>query len=154
MRTSSRLIAAIAGLASIVAADDILRASGFTECTDDSNVKVEKVNLSYNNSNKTIIFDVAGSSAKQQNVSAVLEVKAYGNDIYSNKFDPCDPGTFVEQLCPVPAGDFAADGQLAIPAQYADMVPAIAFQIPDIAALATLKLVSQEDGKEVACIQS
>ncbi len=34
------------------------------------------------------------------------------------------------------------------------MVPAIAFQIPDIAAMATLQLKSRDSGERVACIQS
>ncbi|KAI9171477.1 Flavin carrier protein 2 [Paramyrothecium foliicola] len=149
-----RLVTAVAVLATGVLGDDILRTSGFTECTKNTAVKVEKVDLSYNSSNKTIIFDVAGSSEKQQNVSAVLEVKAYGNDIYSETFNPCDSKTFVERLCPVPEGNFAANGKLAIPEKYASMVPAIAFQIPDIAALATLKLISAENGEEVACLKA
>jgi hypothetical protein len=148
-----RLAAAVTLLATGTAADNILETSGFTICKDNNDLKVQKVDLKYNSSNKTIIFDVAGSSASEQNVTAVLEVKAYGNDIYSQKVDPCRDETFVEQLCPVPQGDFAAKGKLPIPDEYASMVPAIAFQIPDIAAFATLKLLSA-DGEEIACIKS
>ena len=54
----------------------------------------------------------------------------------------------------VPVGTFAAKGSQAIPAQFADLVPAIAFQIPDIAAMATLQLQSKDTGARVACIQS
>lgn len=54
----------------------------------------------------------------------------------------------------VPAGTFAASGTQAIPAQYASLVPAIAFQIPDISAQATLQLKSLDTGNDVACIQS
>lgn len=149
-----RLATAIAVLATGVLGDDVLQTSGFTVCKDNANIKVEKIDLRYNNSNKTIVFDVAGASGKEQNVTAVLEVKAYGNDIYSNSFNPCNATTFVDRLCPVPKGNFAASGKLEIPEQYASMVPSIAFQIPDIAAMATLKLVSEDDGQEVACIQS
>src|SRR5690606_2400779 len=54
----------------------------------------------------------------------------------------------------VPAGTFAARGTQKIPEEYANLVPAIAFQIPDIAAMATLKLQARESGENVACIQS
>lgn len=54
----------------------------------------------------------------------------------------------------MPEGSFSANGTQAIPAQYANLVPAIAFQIPDIAAMATLTLQSKETGQKVACIQS
>lgn len=54
----------------------------------------------------------------------------------------------------VPAGTFGARGVQEIPKEFADLVPAIAFQVPDIAALATLELKSLETGQEVGCIQS
>ncbi|KAK0657188.1 hypothetical protein B0T16DRAFT_425505 [Cercophora newfieldiana] len=134
---------------------DILQTTGFSSCNNrTASVSVQRVNISYNNNNKTVSFDVAGSSTQVQNVTAILNVTAYGQQIYSNAFDPCSPGTFVKQLCPVPIGTFSAKGSQAIPAQFADMVPAIAFQIPDIAAMATLQLQSKDTGVRVACIQS
>ncbi|KAB5536390.1 hypothetical protein GE09DRAFT_971193 [Coniochaeta sp. 2T2.1] len=133
---------------------NILETSGFSLCNSNSSVSVQRVNISYNNDNKTVTFDVAGTSTKQQNVIAILNVTAYGQQIYSNSFDPCSSGTFVQQLCPVPIGTFSAKGVQAIPKQYADMVPNIAFQIPDIAAMATLQLKAKDGGEKVACIQS
>ncbi|OAA48727.1 Transient receptor potential (TRP) domain containing protein [Metarhizium rileyi] len=132
----------------------ILKTSGFSNCGSDSSIKVDKIDISYNNENKTVTFDVAGSSNKPQNVTAILDVAAYGNTVYSKTFNPCDEGTFVEQLCPVPVGHFAARGSQQIPSEYANMVPGIAFQIPDISAHATLQLISQDGGEKVACIQS
>jgi hypothetical protein len=54
----------------------------------------------------------------------------------------------------VPAGFFSAQGTQAIPAQYASLIPAIAFQVPDIAAQATLELKAVDGGQEMACITS
>jgi len=146
----------VAGLVLVngVAGADILQTTGFSSCNKNASVSVQRVNISYNNNNKTVSFDISGSSSQIQNVTAILNVTAYGQQIYSNAFDPCSPGTFVKQLCPVPVGTFSAKGSQAIPAQFADMVPAIAFQIPDIAAMATLQLQSKDTGARVACIQS
>jgi len=60
----------------------------------------------------------------------------------------------VQQLCPVPVGSFAAKGEQAIPAEYANQIPSIAFSIPDIAAEATLELKELDTGENVACITS
>lgn len=57
-------------------------------------------------------------------------------------------------MCLVPAGSFSAQGTQAIPAQYASLIPAIAFQVPDIAAQATLELRATDGGQEMACITS
>ncbi|KJR82574.1 uncharacterized protein SPSK_03042 [Sporothrix schenckii 1099-18] len=152
------LAASVCLNAAATAATDILQTTGFNNCGgNDTTVTVQKVDIQYNNANKTVTFDVAGSSAKVQNVTAILNVTAYGAQVYSNSFNPCSASTFVEQLCPVPAGSFAASGSQAIPAEFANQVPAIAFQIPDIAAQATLQLMAMDGdnkGQDVACIQS
>ncbi|CAK7202525.1 hypothetical protein SEUCBS139899_005249 [Sporothrix eucalyptigena] len=144
--------------AATTTATDILQTTGFNNCGGNStSVTVQKVDIQYNNDNQTVTFDVAGTSAKVQNVTAILNVTAYGTQVYSNSFNPCSASTFVQQLCPVPAGSFAASGSQAIPAQFANQVPSIAFQIPDIAAQATLQLVANDgdnEGQDVACIQS
>ncbi|KAI2624417.1 TRP-domain-containing protein [Hypoxylon sp. NC1633] len=144
----------VTAFASGVLSEDLLVTSGFSNCETDSSINVQKVDISYNNANKTVVFDVAGTSDREQNVTAILSVTAYGQDIYSNSFNPCDKTTYVEQLCPVPAKSFAAKGTQAIPEQYANAIPAIAFQIPDIAAQATLQLKSLDDGKDIGCVQS
>ncbi|KAM5355910.1 hypothetical protein ACJ41O_002556 [Fusarium nematophilum] len=135
--------------------NNILKTSGFSDCGSEPDIRVEKLDLSYDQDQQVVVFDVAGTSDKPRNVSAVLEVTAYGQQVYSNSFNPCSEETRITQLCPLPTGRFAAHGNQTIPAEWADKVPAIAFQVPDIAAQATLKLVSVDDPEEqVACIQS
>jgi len=92
----------VAGLLLVkgVSSADILQTTGFSSCNGNASVTVQRVNISYNNDNKTVSFDVAGSSSQVQNVTAILNVTAYGQQIYSNAFDPCSPATFVQQLCP------------------------------------------------------
>ncbi|KAK4158459.1 putative flavin carrier protein 3 [Chaetomidium leptoderma] len=152
----SLLRAALAGvlLAGGVLGVDVLETIGFSSCNTNASVSVQKVDIKYNNDDKTVTFDVAGTSNKIQNVTAVLNVTAYGQNIYSNSFNPCDQGTFVQQLCPVPSGSFSAKGTQIIPQEFASLVPDIAFQVPDIAAMATLQLMSSENGERVACVQS
>ncbi|TGJ83701.1 hypothetical protein E0Z10_g5068 [Xylaria hypoxylon] len=145
---------ATALVATGVLGDDVLVTSGFNNCNNNSDIRVEKVDIKYNNGDKTVTFNLAGTSTKEQNVTAVLTVTAFGQDFYHNEFDPCAPATFVQQLCPVPAGRFSANGTQAIPPQYADAVPAIAFQLPDVAALAKLELTSKDDNSTIGCVQS
>lgn len=83
-----------------VSAKDTLSISSFQDCQSDADINVKKMNIDYNNSDKTIIFDVAGTSTKSQNVTAKLKVEAYGKDVYTKDFNPCDASTFVAGLCP------------------------------------------------------
>ncbi|KAI1126102.1 TRP-domain-containing protein [Nemania abortiva] len=152
LRTATIWVIAFA--ATGVLGEDLLVTNGFSNCNNNSDITVDNVDIKYNNADKTVTFDVAGSSAKQQNVTAKLTVTAFGQDVYSNEFNPCAAATFVQQLCPVPAGHFGANGTQAIPPEFADKIPAIAFQIPDIAAQAKLQLTSLDDNSTIGCVQS
>ncbi|KAI1430154.1 TRP-domain-containing protein [Xylaria sp. FL1777] len=147
-------ILATALLATGVLSDDILVTSGFNNCNNNSDITVDNVDIKYNNADKTVTFNVAGTSTKEQNVTAKLTVTAFGQDVYDNEFNPCAQATFVKQLCPVPPGHFGANGTQAIPPEFADKIPAIAFQIPDIAAQAKLELTSLDTNSTIGCVQS
>lgn len=83
-----------------VLGDQTLKTSGFNTCLQNSNITVNNVNIQYDEGSQTVTFEVSGESTQVMNVSAVLSVTAYGNQIYNNTFNPCDPATFVQQLCP------------------------------------------------------
>ena len=85
---------------SSASAGDVLSSSGFTSCLPNSTVIVETANVQYNRVSGVVDFDVAGTSSKQQNVTASLVVTAYGSQVYQKSFNPCDPATKVSQLCP------------------------------------------------------
>lgn len=141
-------------LAAGVLADSVLTTSGFTNCNTTAEIKVNKADITYDQDQQQVTFDLSGTSTKVQNVSATLKVTAYGQDVYSNSFNPCETGTYVEQLCPVPSGTFGASGSQDIPSAYASKIPSIAFSIPDISANAELTLTSLDDGSEVGCIKT
>lgn len=144
----------VTALASGVLGDNILKMSGFNNCGSDADIKVEKLDISYNAEKKLLTFDVAGTNNKAQNVTANLDVTAYGNSVFKYSFKPCDEATYISQLCPLPVGSFAAKGEQEIPEEYTQKIPAIAFQVPDIAAQAKLELKGDESGEDVACIES
>lgn len=83
-----------------VLASQTLTTTGYTSCLADSSISVQKMAVTYDNDAKTVTFDVAGTSTKSQNVTATINVTAYGISVYSNSFNPCDSTSYVEQLCP------------------------------------------------------
>lgn len=133
---------------------DILKTNGFSMCSDNSDITVQQLNIEFNRATKKIDFDVAGTSAKSQNVTATMIVTAYGKQVYTKEFNPCDTNNFVAQLCPVPAGSFSAQGSQDIPDSYVSQIPSIAFSVPDLDGQATLQLKSLDDGQTLACITS
>lgn len=133
-------------------ASHILKLSSFSDCVDAPDIVINNADVQYNDETRVVQFDIAGESTKSENVTATLQVTAYGKEVYTNEFNPCDSATFVQQLCPVPVGNFSAASTQVIPAQYASQIPAVAFSIPDIALQATIELKSLDDGKNVGCV--
>lgn len=93
-----------------VIAAQTLTTSGFTTCLSGSNITVQKLDITYDNNAKTVTFDVAGTSETTMNVTAQLNVTAYGISVYQNTFNPCSEATYVEQLCPGRPLEFGPSG--------------------------------------------
>jgi len=145
---------AAASLSALVSADDVLTSSGFTNCIGDASIKVNHASIKFSKSTGNVTFDASGTSTKSQKVKANLLVTAYGVQVFQKDFDPCDSSTYVQQLCPVPEGNFSASGTQVIPADYLAKIPAIAFSVPDIDADAELHLTNIDTNQEVACVKS
>ena len=65
-----------------------------------SDITVTTLSIQYDRTTQQLTFDVAGNSAKIENVTASLYVTAYGKQVYQKSFNPCDEGSKVDQLCP------------------------------------------------------
>jgi len=129
----------------------VLTTTGYSLCQTNSTIKVQTLNVQYNQDTRVVNFDVAGSSVEVQNVTANLIVSAYGKQVYVDTFNPCDYG--MTELCPVPAASFASQGKQTIPEEYASKIPAIAFSVPDLDGVVKMELKG-DNGQDVACIQS
>lgn len=89
-----------AALPALALAGDTLTTNGFTTCLTNASIQIEKMDVTYNKNTNKVVFDVAGTSGAEQKVMASLVVAAYGREVYSKTFNPCDDDSFVEQLCP------------------------------------------------------
>lgn len=81
-------------------AADILKTEGFSSCMENAQIKVNRMEIAYDKATNMLTFDVSGTSEKEQEVIAKLIVTAYGKELYSKEFDPCDEESKVDQLCP------------------------------------------------------
>jgi hypothetical protein len=102
-RTSTLALLVSSVFLNTVIADTTLSTDGFNDCGGDNSIKVNKVDISFDKETNKVNFDVQGDSEKEQEVTATLTVTAYGINVFSKDFDPCDDATKVEQLCPCKA---------------------------------------------------
>ncbi|KAK8153145.1 hypothetical protein IWX90DRAFT_82085 [Phyllosticta citrichinensis] len=151
---SPLLLLGAAALPTAVLAGDTISTNGFSTCMTNASIQVTRMDVTYNRNTNKVDFNVAGESTEEQNVTASIEVSAYGRVVYSKSFDPCDKDNHVKQLCPVPKGTFAASGVQDIPSNYASEIPSIAFSIPDLDGTAKMELKPVDGGDDLACIQS
>ncbi|EFR05172.1 DUF907 domain-containing protein [Nannizzia gypsea CBS 118893] len=139
--------------AGLTLAGDVLKNNGFTSCLDNSDIKIQRLDFVLNRAAKTVTYDFFGVNSKTQNVTATVTIVAYGQTFTQN-LDPCASNTFIEQLCPVPAGTFSAKGEQTISEEFGARIPSIAFAVPDLDAEATMKLNGKDSNNELSCIQS
>ncbi|KAF8422707.1 hypothetical protein EV426DRAFT_702522 [Tirmania nivea] len=130
---------------------DILETNGFAACLENNTINISRLKLLYDRSTNNVTFDLAGTSSKEQNVTAVLTVTAYGKQLDGRSINPCEEG--IKMLCPVPEGNFSAKDNLAMPTEFVSQIPAIAFKVPDLDGIARLELKA-EDGTALACVES
>lgn len=77
---------------------DILTTNSFSTCLDDSAIRVDALDVTYDKNTRKIKFNVAGESKTAQNVTAKLVVSAYGKQFYEKTFSPCEQG--MTEMCP------------------------------------------------------
>ncbi|PPJ58238.1 hypothetical protein CBER1_08248 [Cercospora berteroae] len=156
MRNARRILLSLlaSSLPASVLAADVLSTDGYSLCSTSDDIKVEALDASYDRNTRLITFNVAGSSAREQKVLLHLDVQAYGRQVYETDWDPCSDDKKVEQMCPVPAGNFSSKGSQTIPEEYASKIPAIAFNIPDLEGMVKLSVKSADGGQEIACVES
>ena len=88
------------GLLPTTLAADTLSTDGASTCLKGSQIEVKKLHITYSRSTREVVFDVSGTNAKEQNVTAALSVTAYGKQVYNKDFDPCSDDNHIDQLCP------------------------------------------------------
>ena len=94
----------------------------------------------------------AASVSKNLFPTLDISLEAYGIQAVNFTQNVCN--LFDSNLCPLPMYEFNGAAAIPIPNGLASnvQVPSIAFVIPDLQALATIRLIDNETGEEAACL--
>ncbi|WFD44957.1 hypothetical protein MPSI1_003632 [Malassezia psittaci] len=85
------------------------------------------------------------------NMSAELNLFAYGRDFVSLDIDLCEIGS--GSLCPIPQYNFSGGGTYVVPEKYSNKIPKIVYSVPDIEVLGVLRLTQHGTNTTVGCMQ-
>ncbi|XBW34773.1 hypothetical protein QEN19_000339 [Hanseniaspora menglaensis] len=118
----------------------------------DSQLVPDSFNVVFDPSSRALHYNLKIDSQISGNIVAYIEVYAYGFKIITKTEDACELGW--KQFCPLTPGLISVNSIQYVSKEYTDMIPGIAYQVPDIDAFMKLKIVKANDtsNAEVACI--
>ncbi|WFD26382.1 hypothetical protein MNAN1_001362 [Malassezia nana] len=121
-------------------------------CSPPGSILLSGLDLRYDGNKKELSFSVGVSSNDNDNkLDVSLTLYVYGENFVEMNVNLCS--IMDGAICPIPSYNFTGSGSMIVPKDFSDNVPEIAFIVPDIEALAVLKLTEQDTGKPMGCMQ-
>lgn len=139
-----------------VQAVDVVKASSLLTCMDNSQFTASEFDVKFFPGNNTAYFTVVALSNIDVNVSANIQLIAYGFTAFTRNISFCDiqfDGSTV--LCPFSTGHIEIqDQKQQILKSITDQVPGIAYTIPDLDARVRVIFYDSSSKAPLACVEA
>jgi hypothetical protein len=158
MRFSLRhLITSLAtlSLSSLSSAERIIQSNSLNSCQKggSSNFTATLFNVAFTPGNNSIEVDINGLSSIAGNVTAQLEVIAYGFTVVNETIDPCEMN--LSGFCPMQSGSqINIVTNIEVPDDVEKRVPGIAYSVPDLDGVVRVYVINRDTGEQVACMEA
>ncbi|ANB11424.1 FAD transporter FLC2 [Sugiyamaella lignohabitans] len=137
-----------------VMATKLIQSSALLTCMANSQFTASSFDVTFYPDNKTVNFDITAISTISGNVTANIEVIAYGITIINRNVNPCDISS-LKQLCPISAGHFDISSSLQLSSDIVNGIPGIAFTIPDLDGVVRVTVFNEgETSNPIACVEA
>ncbi|KAI6100460.1 hypothetical protein EDD16DRAFT_1690561 [Pisolithus croceorrhizus] len=153
LRRFASLLLALSPL--VACQDDSLFTSSVTYCSEPDALLIQQFEIIYFQQNSSVWFNISAASVQPDvNVSANIFLNVYGMHPVNYTIDLCS--LFNGALCPLPTYNFTGSDTIPLPSSLnlSQMIPEIAFKIPDLEAYAQLSLTEVTTGALKACVQA
>lgn len=134
------------------AAESLLTASSLVTCMDNSQISPSYFNVSLDPSSRKLTYSLDLTTEISDYIVAKVQVYAYGFVIIERDIDVCDLGW--KQFCPIYPGNMQVESVEYISKKYIDMIPGIAYQVPDIDAVVKLTIEDRSSKQVLSCLQT
>ena len=152
----SSFITALATLSAIPlsAAENIIQSNSLNSCKQGvSNFTATLFNVAFTPGNNSIEIDINGLSSISGNVTAQLEVLAYGFTIVNQTIDPCKMN--LSGFCPMQSGSqINIVTNINVPSDVEKRIPGIAYSVPDLDGVVRVYVINKDTGATVACMEA
>src|SRR5882757_8378889 len=145
------LFAAIS-LSPLALAENIIVSNSLNSCKSGSNFTATLFNVAYTPANNSIGVNIIGVSSLAGNVTAQLEVIAYGFTILNDTLNPCEMG--LAGFCPMQTGQINIETNIDVPDSVAKEVPGIAYSVPDLDGVVRVYVTSTDTNEIIACMEA
>ncbi len=141
-------------LSPLSTAERIIQSNSLNSCKEGvSNFTATLFNVAYTPGNNSLEIDINGLSSISGNVTAQLEVIAYGFTILNETLDPCEMQ--LSGFCPMQSGSqINIVTNIDVPDDAAKQVPGIAYSVPDLDGVVRVYVINKDTGETVACMEA
>ncbi|KAK7543822.1 hypothetical protein BKA81DRAFT_349463 [Phyllosticta paracitricarpa] len=140
-------------VAPFAAAERMIESNSLNPCMANSSFSATLFNVVFTPNNKTLTFNIVGVSDISGNVTAELEVFAYGYRVLRQKLDPCTNAD-LKGLCPMNTGQINIESNVVLDESTIKSVPNIAYTVPDLDGMVQIYINDTDTGKAVACVEA
>lgn len=137
---------------STVYARRALYATSLVTCMANSQISPSHFSVVFDPDDRSLTYSLDLTTDISANISAHVQVYAYGFIIIEEEIDLCALGW--KQFCPIFPGALQVSSVEYIAKKYIDMIPGIAFAVPDIDAVAKIIIIDRETKEVLSCLQS
>ncbi|EXJ94805.1 hypothetical protein A1O1_03203 [Capronia coronata CBS 617.96] len=131
---------------------DVVESSSLNSCKSGSNFTATLFNVAYTPRNNSIALNINGVSSLVGNVTAQLEVIAYGFTIVNQTLNPCEMN--LSGFCPMQTGQINIETNIDVPKDVAKNVPGIAYTVPDLDGVVRVYVTSTDTNQVIACMEA
>lgn len=130
----------------------LIESKSLNPCQDNSNFTATLFNVVFTPDNKTLTFDVVGVSSIEGNVTAELQVIAYGFTALTQTLDPCTMD--LGGLCPMSTGQINIQSNIMLSDEVITKIPGITYGIPDLDGLVRIYINDTDTDTSIACVEA
>ncbi|CAH2353650.1 flavin carrier protein 2 [[Candida] railenensis] len=146
-------------LTSSVRAVSHITSSSLLTCMDNSQFSASHFEVTYYPHNSSVTFDITAISSINANITANVEVIAYGLNILTKNISLCDlsfdtTSSSVSGLCPFTTGHIELSSSYTLSKSVTSQIPGITFGIPDLDARVRVLLINDDTGESLACVEA
>lgn len=107
-----------------------IESKSLNPCQSNTKFSASLFDVVFTPDNNTLTFDIDGVSDIDGNVTAMIEVFAYGFKAFEENIDACDLGDDVQGLCPMQRGQITIHSNVVLGDDVIEQVPGMCILFP------------------------